>query len=185
MTDLTPLTALGATAPRQLRLGGLSLEEWPDLALASVAGAGLAPFGLALPAPGCMVADGAHLAWWMAPGQWMIARPGAAETDFAADLAADLAGSRPPARITEQTDAFVALALTGAEVDAALERLVNLAPAARGPGRATRTGLHHMAVFVLRPEPGQVVFLGMRSAAESLWHVLEEVLHHLAARAAN
>ena len=62
--------------------------------------------------------------------------------------------------------------LDDAAVLAVLEKLVNIDLRAFGPGYATRTGLHHMAVFVIRRGAGKVSFLGMRSAAGSLWHVL-------------
>ena len=80
----------------------------------------------------------------------------------------------PGCAITEQTDGFLAFDLEGPEaaVLAVLEKLVNIDLRAFGPGYATRTGLHHMAVFVIRRGAGKVSFLGMRSAAGSLWHAL-------------
>ena len=122
-------------------------------------------------------------AFWMAPGQWMIAAAGRGDDDFAAALAAEA----PGCAITEQTDGWVALDVASsvgpAPIAALLERLVNIAPERLGPGCAVRTGLHHMSVFVLRPAGDRMIVLGMRSAAESLWHALETAAAHQAALA--
>ncbi|MGS4944002.1 sarcosine oxidase subunit gamma [Meridianimarinicoccus sp. RP-17] len=182
-TDLTPLTALGDTAPRTRTIGALTLHEDDRLALASLAAPDDAPrpFGMALPAPGGWVAapDGLG-AFWMAQGQWMITGAGAADRDFAAEVAL----AAPQARVTEQTDAWAAIAITGdaAALALLLERLVNLPPRATAPGRSTRTLLHHMGVFVIRPAADRLFVLGMRSAAGSLWHALATAADRLAGR---
>ncbi|MCA0938436.1 sarcosine oxidase subunit gamma [Salipiger pacificus] len=184
MTDLVPLTALGAETPRRAAFGALTLTERPDIALASLAlrrdAAVPAPFGLSLPPPGGMTGAEGHAAFWTAPGQWMLLGEQRAETDFAAALRAEA----PGASVTEQTDGWVALGITAPD-DAALERLierlVNLPPEALAPGRATRTLLHHMPVFALRPSGSELTLLGMRSAAQSLWHALETAAARLAA----
>ena len=181
MTDLTPITALGAPAPRTAQHGDLALSENAGLALASLSmprGAPPpAPFGLALPGPGRLVAAAPHGAFWMGQDSWMITGDGLAETDFAATVASEA----PGARITEQTDGFAAFDITGPEagIAALLERLVNLPPEALAPGHATRTGFEHMSVFVLRRAPDSVTLLGMRSAAASVWHTLESTLSRL------
>ena len=183
MTDLTPLTALGAADPRSVTVGALTLREDAALALASLAVSGdaPAPFGIALPGPGGW-ADGAEGlgAFWMAPGQWMIAGAGRAARDFAAEVAA----AAPGARVTDQTDAWAAVEIMGDARALArlLERLVNLPPRAVAPGRSTRTLIHHMGVFVIRPAADRLVVLGMRSAAGSLWHVLDTTATRLAGR---
>lgn len=176
MTDLAPVTALDEATPRMVQIGALCFRENTGLALASVAaGAGQgwpAPFALAEPAPGRWVALGDHAAFWIAPEQWMIEGAGLAETDFADTVTQ----ACPGYRVAEQTDGFFAVEVTSAASAVALEallaRLVNLDMAAFGPGCATRTGLEHMAVFVLRRAQDHVAILGMRSAAHSLWHKL-------------
>jgi len=65
---------------------------------------------------------------------------------------------------------------------ALLERLVNLPPRATAPGRSTRTLMHHLGVFIVRPAADRLIVLGMRSAAASLWHVLDTAAHRLADR---
>lgn len=191
MTDLTPLTALGAAAPQSARFGALTLAENPGLALASLAlRAGQvppAPMGLALPGPGGWTEAGGIAAFWTGPGQWMIEGPGAAaqnlappdltSPDFANDdFAARVAAAAPGCYVTEQTDGFAGFEVVSdagpAPVEAWLSRLVNIDLGTFGPGRATRTGFDHMSVFVIRRTAGRVAVLGMRSAAGSLWHAL-------------
>jgi sarcosine oxidase subunit gamma len=177
------LTALGDTAPRIRRAAALTLREDDRLALASLAtpGDAPAPFGMALPGPGGWVdgPDGLG-AFWMAQGQWMIAGADRADRDFAAELAQ----AAPGARVTEQTDAWAAIEITGdaASLGRLLERLVNLPPRATAPGRSTRTLMHHMGVFVIRPAADRLIVLGMRSAARSLWHALATAADRLAAQ---
>ncbi|WP_353474169.1 sarcosine oxidase subunit gamma [Salipiger sp. H15] len=184
MTDLVPLTALGAETPRRAAFGALTLTERPDIALASLAlrrgGAAPAPFGLALPGPGGLVQADDHAAFWTGPQQWMLMAGGGAGADFAAALLAAV----PGASVTEQTDgwAIFDISAPAAEpLERLLERLVNLPPEATAPGRATRTMLHHMPVFVLRRGATEITLLGMRSAAQGLWHALETAARRQAA----
>ncbi|TPE51721.1 sarcosine oxidase subunit gamma [Amaricoccus solimangrovi] len=185
MTDLAPLTALGAAAPRVTRLGSFTLSENADLALASLAlrrgGETPAPFGLALPGPAGWTAGEGVAAFWTGPGQWMVEAPGRAAEDFAAALRAEA----PGASVTEQTDGWTAVEIVSAAGEGLAERLlaklVNLDPASLVPGRARRTGLEHMGVFVIRRAPEHFAVLGARSSAASLWHALEAAAGRIAA----
>lgn len=173
MADLAPLCALGRAEPRLQRFGALTLAENPALGLASLAlvrGDVPPRIGLDLPGPGRWVEGADRAAFWTGPDQWMIEFPGQADQD----VAALLTQAAPGCTITEQTDGFVAFDLEGPpnEVLAVLEKLVNLDHRSLCPGCAVRTGLHHMAVFVIARRAGHVSFLGTRSAAGSLWHVL-------------
>ncbi|WP_108258788.1 aminomethyltransferase family protein [Mangrovicoccus ximenensis] len=107
----------------------------------------------------------------------MITGEGLADADFAGLVSAEA----PGARITEQTDGFAAFEIAGPGIAALLERLVNLPPAALAPGRAARTGLHHMTVFLVRRAEDRLAVIGMRSQAGSLWHALETETARLAA----
>lgn len=184
MTDLRPATAFGSDRQRRVRKGGLLLTENPDIALASLAlrrGAALpAPFGIALPEPGMWVVKGPVSAFWTGPDQWMLAADGRAETDFSSELAALCSGCS----VTEQTDGFAIFDMSGDAgedtVHALLSRLVNLDPMRFPAGSATRTGLEHMSVFVIRRDPAHLRILGMRSAAATLWHALEAAVLRLA-----
>ena len=177
MTDLKPITALGAAAPRSKTFGALTITENAGLALASLAlrcgGAQPAPMGLALPGPGGWVAGQGVAAFWAGPGLWMIEAEGRAEEDFAAAVKA----AAPGCSVTEQTDAWAAFEITSAAGPAPivrlLEKTVNIDPEAFGPGSAQRTGLEHLSVFVIRPAEERLIVLGIRSAAGTLWHALE------------
>lgn len=180
MPDLKPTTALGAQTPRHVRHGSLRLEENWGLALASLSlrsGAMVpSPFDLTLPGPGKWVRQGSVSAFWVGQGQWMIEAEDRAETDFAAELA----GLCPSCSITEQTDGFVAFEIYSeageAPIVALMQKLVNLDASAFEAGSATRTGMDHMSVFVIRRAPDRLAILGMRSAAESLWHGIETAI---------
>lgn len=188
MPDLQPTTALADKAARSFRIGSLGLEENDRLALASVTlrrgQAGPAPFGLILPQPGGWTGGDGVSAFWTGPDQWMVEGHDRAQDDFAAELALQC----PDCSITGQTDGFVAFEIRSAAgapaIVSLMTRLVNLDPTRLVPGAASRTGLDHMSVFVIRRAPGHLAVLGMRSAAGSLWHALETAITHLAERPA-
>lgn len=172
MTDLTPICALGAPAPRTRRIGALTLTEDTGLGLASLALRRDAPAPkLTLPGPGEWAAGDGIAAFWTGPDQWMVEFPGGADRD----VAGDLASRAPGCSVTEQTDGFVCIQIGGEApaLTALLERLVNLDPRRCGPGTATRTGFHHLSVFVIRRAADHLAIMGPRSAAETIWHRLE------------
>ncbi|KJF72759.1 sarcosine oxidase subunit gamma [Agrobacterium arsenijevicii] len=180
MPDLKPTTALGAQTSRRARHGMLRLEENSGLALASLSlrrnGKEPSPFDLILPGPGKWVQHGPISALWTGQGQWLIEAVDRAETDFVVELA-ELC---PSCSVTEQTDGFVAFEVYSdagaAPIAALMQKLVNLDPSTFGQGSATRTGMEHMSVFVIRRAPERLAILGMRSAAETLWHVIETAI---------
>lgn len=193
MTDLTPITALGANAPVMQSFGSLRISENSDLALASLAlrrnAAMPAPMGLELPGPGQWTggqhAGGQHAggqglaAFWTGPDQWMVE----AETRAAEDFAGELAAHAPGCSVTEQTDAWTVFEIVSddgdAPIRALMEKLVNIDTGNFGPGNATRTGLHHMSVFLLRRAENHLAIMTMRSMAGDLWHVLDETAKRL------
>ncbi|MGE3371445.1 MAG: sarcosine oxidase subunit gamma [Rhizobiaceae bacterium] len=183
MTDLTPITALGAAAPADHRLGRLRITENTQLALASLAlhrGAMQpAPMGLNLPGPGYWAAGQGVAAFWSGPDQWMIETEGRAGEDFAVILA----GEAPDCSVTEQTDGWAAFEIVsdagGAPIRALMEKLVNLDAERFVPGSATRTNLHHMGVFLIRRAEDRLAIFGMRSFAGALWHVLAQTAERL------
>ena len=183
MTDLTPITALGASAPADQKFGLLRISENADLALASLAlrrDASLpAPMGLELPGPGKWSQGQRVAAYWTAPDQWMVEAEGRATEDFAADLAE----CAPGCSITEQSDAWTVFEIASdrgyAPIRALLEKLVNIDAEGFSPGNATRTGLHHMSVFLIRRAEDHIAISSMRSMGSDLWHVLEETAKRL------
>ncbi len=184
MSDLKPLTALGDASARTVTHGVLTLKENNALALVSLAlrrdSPEPTPFGLGLPGPGLWASSGSIAALWTGPGQWLLEAPGRAESDFAAEAAA----ACPGCSVTEQTDGFAAFEVRSAAGEepilALMAKLVNLDSARFGPGTATRTGLEHMSVFVIRRAADRLAVIGMRSAAGTLWHALETTAARLA-----
>ena len=184
MLDLKPSTALGLSQPKTLKHGALSLAENSALALASLAlrrGADVpCLFGLTLPGPGAWAAEGGVAAFWTGPNQWMIEAQGRAESDFAAEVVVACPGQS----VSEQTDGFVAFEIrseAGAKpILGLMAKLINIDPRLFVPGSATRTGVEHMSVFVIRREEHHLAVLGMRSAADTLWHALEDRIMGLA-----
>ncbi|MBT9385679.1 sarcosine oxidase subunit gamma [Pseudooceanicola sp. CBS1P-1] len=172
---LIPVTALGGTAPKVQGFGPLTLSERPDVALASLAPlrAGQLP-DLPLPGPKDLAEAGGLWSFRTTAEAWMILAEGRAEEDFAARIAA----LAPGCAVTEQTDGWAMIEVTGeaAALERLLEKLVNLDPALLAPGHAARTALHHMGCFVLRPGAGQLWLLGMRSSAGSLWHAVAQAV---------
>lgn len=182
VTDLKPITALGASSARVQSMGSLTLCETPHLAFASLAlrrGQGVpTPFGLTLPQAGGFVGQNGLGAFWTGSDQWMLCAEGRGDSDFAADVRAQA----PGCSVTEQTDGWAAVDVTvadDAQMQTLLAKLFNLNPEFLSPGHATRTGLHHMTVFVVRPNTTQLRVIGMRSLADSLWHTLETTAKRL------
>ncbi|SMO92502.1 sarcosine oxidase subunit gamma [Paracoccus laeviglucosivorans] len=180
MTDLHPICALGATQPQTRRFGPLTLAENSELALASVAlRRDAASPDLPQPVPGEWQAAGDIAAFWTGPDQWMVEGPGLAATDFAAQIAA----RAPGCSVTEQTDGFVAFEITSTTgpgpIRALLEKLVNVDAHRFTAGHATRTGFHHMSVFVIRRADDRLALIGMRSAAGTIWHALTDAAEQL------
>ncbi|MFP7569457.1 sarcosine oxidase subunit gamma [Marivita sp. S2033] len=176
MTDLLPNSAFGGRTPRRETFGALTISENVDLALASLAvlrdRSAPQPFGMTLPSAGTATFSGDAVALWIGSNQWLIGR---AETE-AADFAAAVKQEAPGCAVTEQTDGFVVLDIvsnTGADLIAALmSKLVNLDPTLLCPGCATRTGLKHMTVFLVRRADDHLTVMGLRSLAEALWREL-------------
>lgn len=134
----------------------------------------LNPMGLAFPGPGEWRAgkDGARIAWTGRDQAFLI-------------------GAEPPegiaaaAAVTDQSDGWACLSLTGPGTAEVLARLVpvDLREGAFPPGRAIRAPLNHMSAIILRTAGGVELFV-FRSMARTAWHELAEVLDRLEARTA-
>lgn len=176
MTDLTPLTALGTTTPWSQTMGRLCLSETPELALASLALSRdtppPTPFGMLLPGAGQCVFSEPYGAFWMGPNQWMVEGHKHAHKDFAAELKTEAPGTY----VTEQTDAWCAFDIIAQSeqnrLPQLMQKLVNLDAHAFVTGCATRTGLEHMNVFLIRRADTHLTVIGMRSLAGSLKHAI-------------
>ena len=130
-----------------------------------------AAMGLDFPAPNSALSQGAARIVWTGRGQAFLI-----DTD-----PAPLAGL---AALTDQSDGWARLRLSGAGADQALARLVpvDLRPASFAPGAALRAPLSHM-MAVLIAGPGEIEVMIFRSMLHSAWHEIETAMRALAARA--
>lgn len=178
--NLSPITALGGTAPRIDTVAKLTLSENPDIALASVTARAdhttacrahlNALLGSDAPAPGKACLHDPELAFWTGPDQWMIAAPFETHEDLAARLKAQFGVA---ASITEQTDAWACFDLRGDGIDPVMELLCAINIRAMQTGDAARTVIHHLGCFVIRMAPaGDLRILGPRASAGSLHHAI-------------
>lgn len=176
MTDLVPITALGAQTSATETYGALKITENIGIALASLAlrksASRPSPFGLSLPAAGQAAFRNDVSAFWIGPGQWMIEMPGKAETDFEAAVRLQA----PGCSVTEQTDGFTSIEIVSGsgptKIEALMSKLVNLDPSLFIPGSATRTGLEHMSVFLIRRDNNRLTIIGMRTFGPALWRAI-------------
>ncbi|WP_299142205.1 sarcosine oxidase subunit gamma [uncultured Tateyamaria sp.] len=180
MHDLTPITALGGTAPHIDTAGDVTLTEVPDVSLASVAArvgqenvcaTRLAKLlGAMAPEPGRASSGDPYAALWTGPNQWMLSADFNTHEDIAAEVKSHLTDA---ASVTEQTDAWVCFDLTGPRINAVLELLCNIDLTRFDTTHATRTSIHHLGCFVISTEAGQSVrILGPRASAGSLHHAI-------------
>lgn len=181
MPELIAKTALGGPVP--LILAGTELSEAPILPMTSVApypgraaqvNAALAPLGLTFPAPNMQSASGEVRLIWTGRDQAFLI--GAPAPDGLAEHAA----------LTDQSDGWARLTLSGPQAEAALARLVplDLRLTAFPVGGVTRAPLGHMAMILSRTAPATFEIMVFRSMARTAWHELGDALEHLHARAA-
>ena len=178
MHDLAPLTALGTSTPVQDSIGPVTLTESPDWALASVAArlgqeaecsAALATaLGVAVPGIAEHVQGPDLGAFWTGPHVWIVEAPHHSHEDLAAKLKASLGDW---ASVTEQSDAWVRLDITGQGLERLFERLCNLDLAQMPRGSARRSVIEHLGCFIIRRADGVHVY-GPRSSARSLHHAM-------------
>jgi heterotetrameric sarcosine oxidase gamma subunit len=101
-----------------------------------------------------------------------------------------LIGVEPPASLrglaalTDQADAFAAVAVSGAGAVDVLARLVpvDLRPAHFPMGRTARTMVNHMSASVTRTSPEMLEVMVMRSMGQTLIHELGEAIKGVALR---
>lgn len=173
------LIAKSALEGRTLTLGTVTLTEVDVGPITSIAvfpgGAkgvakGLKTLGLAMPTPnGFVEKKGARIVW--------------TGRDQAFLMSADcplLEG----ASVTDQSDGWAVLGLSGAATVEVLARLVpvDLRLAACPVGTALRTQLNHMNVVILRTGDHAFEIMVFRSMARTAWHEIEAAMQMLAAR---
>lgn len=170
--DLLPLTVGGLTlsdaTPK--RLTALSL--WPGAA--AEAHLALSAAGLGWPTPDRAVKGEKGLCLWSGRDQAFI-------VDAAVPAALSVHGA-----ITDVTDGWVALKLSGPLAATALARLmaIDLSPRAFPEGATARTGLGHMMALLHRSSSRSFTIYVFRSMTASAVHEIEVAMKALAARAA-
>lgn len=174
------LIAKSALEGRRLSLGGVTLSEavaGPITSIAVLPGGaravakGLKTLGLTMPEPNSFIEKkGARIVW------------SGREQAF-------LTGVEPPAlegaAVTDQSDGWAVLALSGPAAVDVLARLVplDLRLGACPVGRALRTQVNHMNAVILRTGDYAFEIMVFRSTARTAWHELETATHMVAARA--
>lgn len=174
------LIAKSALEGKTLTLGGVTLAEAAPGPITSIAvfpgeaktvSKGLKPLGLALPAPSTFSEKkGARIVW---TGRDQAFLMGVAPLPLEG------------AAVTDQTDGWAVLAISGPGAVDVLARLVpvDLRLATFPVGRAVRTQVNHMNAVILRTGDYALEVMVFRSMARTAWHELETTMHMVAARA--
>ena len=178
MPELIAKLPLGA-AP--LTLGQTTLAEWALPRMTSVApyqgqekavAKVLKSMGLVFPAPNrTSVADDTTLIWTGRRQAFLL------NTD-PTPLAATCA-------LTDQSDGWAALTLSGPGAEATLARLIplDLRATSFAIGHAVRTPLNHMNAVLWRTGPFAFTLLVFRSMARTAWHEIADAMQMVSARA--
>lgn len=164
--------------------GATRLRERDDLAMVSLAmplrgksaltKAIKAGFGLSMPSPVKTSGTDETRLMQTTADQFMLIFPHATP-DAAAHVAGKLNGT---AYVTEQTDAWARLELSGPGALAALERLcpLDLHDSAFPIGASGRTTMEHMSAVIIRTGPDSYLLLSASSSGMSFLHALETSL---------
>lgn len=158
------------------RLDGI--DPGPVTSVAPFAGAGaavaqaLAPLVPGFPAPNTVLSGNGARMVWSGVGQALLI--GAAAPDALSGLAA----------LTDQSDGWASLRLTGAGTSAVLARLVplDLRPAAFPVGAAARSLLNHIPLLLMRPDAAGLDLMVYRSMVGSAVHEISVAMVAVAAR---
>jgi heterotetrameric sarcosine oxidase gamma subunit len=161
---------LGAVTLNEVTVGPItSIAVFPGGAKATAKG--LKTLGLSIPLPNRFAEkNGARIVWTGRDQAFLVGVP-------------------PPvlegAALTDQSDGWAVLGITGTGAVEALARLVpvDLRLAAFAVGRAVRTQVNHMNAVILRTGDYAFEIMVFRSMARTVWHELEHVMQVLAARA--
>ena len=180
MANLIATAPLGFVKPVTMADTTLTQMDWVQItSIAPYAGRlgdvnkALAKLGLGFPAPNGMQTKGAARIAWTGREQAFL---------IGADCP-DLGGA---AAVTDQSDAWVRLALAGPAAVDTLARYVpvDLRLSARPVGASVRSQLYHMPLCLMRMGADAFELLTFRSMAQTAWHELETAMRIIAARRA-
>ncbi|GHE01386.1 hypothetical protein U879_14920 [Defluviimonas sp. 20V17] len=177
MPSLITTSALQGLVP--VRHGALALTDATPARITSVApfkgreadvAQALKPLGLRFAAPNQVVEAAAGRCVWTGPGQAFL-------------IDADPAPLTGLAALTDQSDGWVGLRLSGPGAEDALARLIpiDLRPQVFGAGSAARAPVGHMLSVVMRAPEG-IEMLLFRSMARAAVHEIGVAMAALAAR---
>ena len=180
MTDLMPRTPGAGLLP--VSVGGFDLQE-----------INLGPLYLVTPFKGQTEATSARLQKDLGIGfpkpNERVRGQDVQSIWFGRDAALLAGVSNPPelsglAAVTDQSDAWIAVSLSGAGSEDVLARLVplDLRPASFGSAHTARSLIGHMTASISRTGPDSFLILVFRSMAGTLVHELKEAMEALAAR---
>ena len=164
-----------------LHLGGVTLAEvavGPITSIAVLPGGakavakGLKALGLAIPAPTSFAEKKDARIVWTRRDQAFVMGVEAPAPEGAA--------------VTDQSDGWAVLAISGVGAVDVLARLVpvDLRLSAFPVGRAVRSGLNHMNAVILRTGDYAFEVMIFRSMARTAWHEIEAAMQAVAARQA-
>ena len=136
-------------------------------------------FGLSLPDPGSSHAsnDGNSRIAWMADGQFLLFF----EAGIGMNSQRVSAALGESAHVSDQSDNWVALRLSGAVAEESLERIcaVNIAVAAFPAGSVAQTAMEHMRVIAIRELEDGFLLLSPSSSANSFLRALQTSLENI------
>lgn len=147
-----------------------------DTLIASVSSA----YGVALPAIGRTVRsdDGSTLILGLQPGQFFVLFKSTDEQPL------DLVNERirDEAYLTDQSDSWAMVRISGTRSREALERIcpIDLDPLVFVIGAVARTLMEHLGVIILREDEDAFLLMSARSSARSFWHALELSIRNIA-----
>ncbi len=183
MRDFVAKTALGGIEPRKDVIGSLTFQERDDIALASIS----ARLGqeealtdrleticsVVAPKPGCSEQGETSSLHWLGADQYLCEEVLSGPLVLARRLADELTGI---ASVTDQTDAFVRIDMSGQGVFDLLQRLTVLDVERMSAGAFNRTAIHHVGCLLRCNEAGLAFSIYVpRSYAISVHHALLEV----------
>lgn len=168
-------------------IGALSLSDATPARLTAIApyagsdkgvAKALKAAGFAWVAPGASATKGALTLLWAGRDMGFLA----SDEELPKGLEEALA---PHAALTDLSDAWVALGLSGPGVEEALARLVaiDLSITAFPRGATARTGLGHMMALFHRNSPDSITIFVFRSMVRTAVHELSEAMERVLARA--
>lgn len=168
--DLLPMT-VGSVSVREVDLGQMALILPFKKKVAEVSKRLKQDIGLTLPkANSSVVHDVARLLWFGRDSYMLVGRQDCELLDCAA--------------VTDQSDAWACVEVSGEGVEDVLARLVpvDLRPFAFGPDATIQTLVGHMTASLTRVGPDEILIMVFRSMAETLVEDLKEAMEAVAAR---